>query len=53
MTAGVLMAAWLVLKWRTAGSIGFDRWLVLALMKTRWSSRGRRGDSTGGWRWDA
>ncbi len=30
MTAGVLLAAWLVLAWRTAGSIGFDRWLVPA-----------------------
>ncbi|MDP9367909.1 MAG: hypothetical protein M3Q03_06480 [Chloroflexota bacterium] len=50
MTAGALMAAWLVLKWRTAGSIGFDRWLVPALIKTGWSTRGWRGDSTGGWR---
>ncbi len=46
MTAGVLLAAWLVLAWRTAGSIGFDRWLVPALMAPRGSKRGRSGGST-------
>lgn len=48
VTPGILLAVWLVITWRTAGAIGFDRWVVPALTARHGKRRGRGGNATGG-----